>query len=56
MQLLNAFVLLISMVAAVASGAPLVVMGPSVSSAAPVRMEEHATTSLESAPVLRDGR
>lgn len=35
---------------------PLAAMGPSVSSAAPARMVEPATTSLESAPVRLAGR
>lgn len=44
------------MVTAVENAAPPVVMGLIVSSAAPVRMEEHATISLEIVPALPGGR
>lgn len=43
-------------VTVVESAAPLVVMGLIVNSAVPVRMEEHATTSLETVHALLDGR
>lgn len=43
-------------VTAVESAAPPVVTGLIVSSAAPVRMEERATTSLETVPALPGGR
>lgn len=48
--------LLTCVVTAVESAAPPVVMGLSVSSAAPVRMEEHAITSLEIVPAPPGGR
>lgn len=43
-------------VTAVENAAPPAVMGPTVSSAAPVRMEEPATTSQEIVPAPPDGR
>lgn len=49
-------ILLTCVLTAVGSAAPLVVMGLSVNSAAPVRTEEHATTSQEIVPALLGGR